>query len=55
MSDKKRKNHDLTADISFHIDLGEIEVEYPGEKKKLPFVKPKIKKQEGREDQEEKH
>lgn len=53
---KRKKPHDISAEISFHIDLGEIDVNYKGvEKKKPAFVKPEVKKQKGREGREEKH
>ena len=53
---KRKKPYDISAEISFDIDLGEIDVNYIGvEKKKPAFVKPKVKKQKGREGKEERH
>jgi hypothetical protein len=53
---KRRRDYDSKAVISFIIDLEEIEAYYKdGKKKNLPFIRPKMKKQKGREREEEKH
>ena len=53
---KSKKPYDISAEISFDLDLGKLDVKYKGmEKKKPAFVKPKVKKQKGREGKEERH
>jgi len=53
---KSRKtDYDPKAVISFIIDPEKIEVHYKGVKKNPPFVRPRMKKQKGREEKEERH